>query len=221
MVRRPSPEDYQDGARLAATNARRLSRAAKRLERSGDFGPATALLATALEEAVKAGVLILLQEESGSVESEHDEILRLVFSDHKTKYRLGAWAIGASRQPESAAVGPLAPGELLAVVGLLLAFLMVIEQVRRGEKLPETAPTVDLATAPFLTDLASAFPDEFQTWATKAFTERNRGLYVGFVGGHWQHPGQVTREDVDEARSAVVPIIQAGWRWAQAGKALI
>jgi predicted transcriptional regulator len=220
-TRWPSPDEYRTGARLAAANARRLSRAARRLERSEDFGPATALFATALEEAVKAGVLVLLEEESEAVAGDHEEILRLVFSKHETKYRLAAWAIGTSEQSTSAASASGAPGELLVVLGLLLVFIVLVDQVRRGEKLPEAAPTIDLATAPFLTHLASAFPEGSQTWAAKAFAERNRGLYVGFVGGHWEHPGRVMRQDADEARSAVVPIVQAASRWARAGKAVV
>jgi AbiV family abortive infection protein len=208
------------GARLASTNARRLSRAARRLERYGDFGPATALFATALEEAVKAGVLVLLEEEREAVSRDHEEILRLVFSDHRTKYRLAAWAMGTADQPDAAAMAPLTSSELAGVVGLLLLFLVLIDQVRRGEQLPATAPSVDLKAAPFLTDLASN-PDGLQTWAGKAFSVRNRGLYVGFVAGTWEHPGRVTRQDANEARRAVVPIVRGAWRWARAGKALI
>ncbi len=216
----PTPGEYRTGSRLAAANARRLSRAARRLERSGDFGPATALLATALEEAVKAGVLVLLEEEVEAATGGHEEILRLVFSDHKTKYRLAAWAIGTSDQPDSVAMTPLTPGELAGVVGLLLLLWVLVDGVRRGEQLPDTVPAIELATAPFLADLAKTAPDDPQTWAARAFAERNRGLSVGFAGGVWQHPGRVTRHDADEARRSVVPVVRAASRWARAGKAL-
>jgi len=215
----PRPDEYRMGAQLAAANARRLCRAGRRLCRSGDFGPATALYATALEEAVKAGVLILLVEESGSAAGDHADILRLIFSDHKTKYRLAAWAIGTSEQPGSASLSAGGGGgELLAVLGILLVVMWLVDQVRRGEKLPGTAPPFDFGTAPFLRDLSSGLNEGPQTWAGRAFAERNRGLYVAFVKDRWQHPGEMSGQDADAARRAVVPIVRGAWRWARAGE---
>jgi hypothetical protein len=216
----PTPGDYRTGARLAAANARRLTRSARRLERFGDFGAAAALYATALEEAVKADVLILLEEESEAASPDHEAILRLLFSDHKTKYRLAAWAIGTAGETEAASVSPLTSSELVGLVGLLLLFIGLMIQMRRGEELPATAPSIDLNVAPFLAELASN-ADGLETWAAKAFSMRNRGLYVGFVAGSWEHPGLVTREDAREARTAVLPVVRGASRWARAGKALV
>jgi hypothetical protein len=195
-----------------------LCRSARTLERAGFNGPATTLLATALEEATKAGVLVLLAEDSAEGAGIHEDLVRRLFRDHRVKYRLAAWASGALGAPDvSSDPSDLdLSGNLIISLGVLALLWGLVATLRSGESLPES-PKLEMDAAAFLAELAQSDPESQPDWIANAFDRRNAGLYVAFINGHWRSPMDLTEEDVAEARRVVIPLVRGARRWARAG----
>jgi hypothetical protein len=215
----PPPHEYLEGSRRAAANARQLCRAARYLERVGLCGPAATLLATAMEESAKAGVLVWLTEDDAGVA--HARLVEKVFRDHKTKYRLAAWAIDSgSMVRERSPVHERTDDSGLGLIGLIAILLLGIVLLRREPQLggqPPAPPDVDRDAEAWLDDLLTSEPDVPHPWVDKAFALRNAGLYVAYEAGGWHSPADLTAVDVREAREAVLPVVRGVSRWARLG----
>ncbi|MGO9180940.1 MAG: AbiV family abortive infection protein [Candidatus Limnocylindrales bacterium] len=215
----PNRDESLAGARRATANARTLCKAAQTLDEAGFCGPAVTMLGTAAEEAAKAGVLVLLASEAGSAGPEEQQLMRLIFKDHRTKYRLAWWASGATSPETPQTLGQLRPDEVVAALGFVLALVAIIYAFRRGEPLPET-PSLDADAAPFLIELARADPDGPPGWLSKAVRLRQAGMHVEFDNGTWRGPDDLGHHDVAEARRAVLPLVRGASRWARTGSAV-
>ncbi len=215
----PPPDEYLEGSRRAAANARQLCRAARYLERAGLFGPAATLLATALEESAKAGVLVLLTEDDAGVA--HAKLVEKVFRDHRTKYRLAAWAIDSgSMARERGPVQAPTDDRGLGLISLLAIILLGFVLLRRESQMdnePSAPPESDPDIGAWLDDLLTSEPDVPHPWVDKAFALRNAGLYVAYEAGGWHSPADLTGIDVREARETVLPVVRGVSRWARRG----
>jgi hypothetical protein len=188
------------------------------LERAGFNGPAIALLATALEEAIKAGVLVLLAEDDSGSTGEHDDLVRKLFRDHSVKYRLAAWASGSLEAPAVDADLPRLElsDNLIIGLGVVAIFFGLVGTVRRGEPVPES-PKLELDSADLLAELMKSDPEGQPGWIGGAFEQRNAGLYVGFADGRWRSPMDLSAQDVSDARRVAVPLVRGAQRWARSG----
>jgi hypothetical protein len=195
-----------------------LCRSARTLQQAGFNGPATTLLATALEEATKAGVLVLLAEDSIGGAGAHEDLVRKLFTDHHIKYRLAAWAGGTLEAPGVSADLPELDlsGNLVIGLGVLLIFFGLVGTLRSGKALPES-PKLEMDAAELLAELAQSDPENRPDWIANAFDQRNAGLYVAFRDGRWCSPMDLTGQDVADARRVVVPLVRGAQAWARAG----
>jgi AbiV family abortive infection protein len=125
----PTPESCLSGARAAAANSQRLLLSAGVLQRRHRHGPAAALYATALEEAIKAiSLLLLARRDAASADRHLLEKLAASLERHDERYALTV--------PFSMLVHPGA-----AFMGLLL---LALRSYADGKSSPE--PVVDLLT---------------------------------------------------------------------------
>ncbi len=208
----PPSDRYLEGARLASANALRLVRAARLLRADGLYGPAATLLATAAEEAAKAGVLAYLLEGEGD-DGEYADLLRGILSDHRTRFALAEWALGWSRPPEpiSRPVSEARDQIGMGLIGLIAMLLVAIYLAKRPEPANGTTSQQEPQTDWLKSLLAN--PSEGAGKASEAFALRNRGLYVDYVGGHWRSPAGLGAAEERTMRAFAVPLVRGTTMW--------
>jgi AbiV family abortive infection protein len=183
--RLPEPEERLAGARLAARNARSLYAVGSRLLRDGFAAPAAPLLATALEEAVKA--IVLSPMFAGAAGDEHDELLESVLIGqrlHQARFDFARdWYIGVEPR-----------------LGIVFAIIAAMEGLAK------------LANVKGESILGDAYRETMAALSptlAKARELRERGLYVDWRDGAWTDPADVSADEVRDFRRFVARYVRA------------
>jgi len=109
----------------------------------------------------------------------HARLVEKIFRDHKTKYRLAAWAMGSgSAAPERGAIQAPAEDLHLGLIGLVAILLLCIALQRRepdADQQSAVAPDATPNTESWLDDLMDSGPDAPHPWIAKAYDLRKPG----------------------------------------------
>lgn len=192
----PSQEECLRGVSAVMANADRHLRCARRLADLQEFGPASALLVLAGEEAMKA----LMLQTYGIGFAEMERAMRPMLFQHEPRH-----------------AGALVLTMFTGVLGRRLSLMLEVlekfpEQERSG---PEFVQAIQEAKERFMTEVkemldpshGSAFSRKLLWWTT-ANDLKIRGLYVDFRDGSWSSPGSLSQEEFEETLRIIEPFVQ-------------